>query len=320
MNKNIAIVVILIVVAGIFITIGVLRRSDDTTVRIAVIPKGATHNFWMAIRKGAEKAAAEVDAEIVWSPPEHEGDRERQIQILEDILVENVAGIVLAPNDDNALVPIVERIYDRQIPCVIIDSWINTKKFHSFAATDNFKGGVIAAQHMGKILNGKGNIIVIRYAQGSASTEKRENGFIQTIEKEFPNIKILDTKYGMETVDTAIQATEDLMTKNPNIDGLYACNETTSHGALKVLQDKGLAGKVKMVGFDFNEVLQDGLEQGHVSGLVVQNPFRMGYLGVKTVMAIRENKSVEEYIDTGVHLVTRENFWDTDIQAILFPK
>ncbi|MBN1845926.1 MAG: substrate-binding domain-containing protein [Sedimentisphaerales bacterium] len=320
MKKHTAIVIVLVLVAGLCIAIGLRRRSDSQTVRIAVIPKGATHNFWMSIRKGAEKAAGEVGAEIVWSPPEHEGDRERQIQILEDLLMEKVSGIVLAPNDDNALVPVVERIYDQKIPCIIIDSDIQTPKRHSFVATDNYEGGVIAARHLGETLDGRGDVIVIRYAQGSASTEKRENGFLQTMEKEFPQIRVVDTKYGMETVDTAIQATEDLLTKNPDVDGLYACNETTSHGALKVLQDKGLAGQVKMVGFDFNEVLQDGLEKGHISGLVVQNPFRMGYEGVKTVMAVRENQSVPEYINTGVRLVTRENLSDPDIQAVLFPK
>jgi ribose transport system substrate-binding protein len=240
-----------------------------------------------------------------------------QIQIIEDFITQKVSGIVLAPIDNKALVPSVEKIYARNIPCVIIDSGIDTDKYISFIATDNYKGGVIAAKRMGKILNGKGKIVVVKYAPGSASTMKRENGFINTIEQEFPEIEIVDTKYGMDTVETALQAAEDLLTKNAGIDGLFACNESTSVGALRALQSRGRAGKIKMVGFDAGGLLIEGVKTGAVDSLVVQNPYKMGYIGVQALIATLDGKKVDKRVDTGVVLVTKENLETGEIRDLV---
>ena len=318
MKKTLPIIIVLVVIAIVFIGIGIAKKDKQADKRrIAVIPKGTTHIFWQSIHSGAKKAGDEAGVEIFWNGPEREGNREKQIQIIEDFIIQKVSGIVLAPLDSKALVPSVEKIFARNIPCVIIDSGIDTNKYVSFVATDNYKGGVIAARRMGKILDGKGKIIVVKYAPGSASTTKRENGFIDTIKKEFPEIEIVDAKYGMDTVETALQATEDLLTKNTDIDGLYACNESTSVGALRALQSQGYAGKIKMVGFDAGELLIEGLKTGVVDSLVVQNPYKMGYEGVKIVVAKLDGKEVPRHIDTGVALITKENLETPEIQALL---
>ncbi len=318
MKKALPIIIVLVVIAIIFIGIGIANKGKQRSQRqIAVIPKGITHIFWESIRRGAEKAGAEAGVKIFWNGPEREGNREMQIQIIEDFITQKVSGFVLAPIDNKALVPSVEKIYARNIPCVIIDSGIDTDKYVSFVATDNYKGGVIAARRMGKILNGKGKIVVVKYAPGSASTMKRENGFINTIKKEFPEIEIVDTKYGMDTVETALQAAEDLLTKNVELDGLFACNESTSVGALRAMQSQGRAGKMKMVGFDAGGLLIEGVKTGAVDSLVVQNPYKMGYEGVKALIATLDGKKVERRVDTGVALVTKENLETPEIQALV---
>lgn len=311
-------VIVLAVLAVVFIVVGLIQKETDKTERrIAVIPKGTTHLFWKSVHAGAQKAGDEAGVKIFWNGPEREGDREKQIQIIEDFIVQKVSGIVLAPNDNKALVPVVEKVFEKNIPCVIIDSAVETDKIVCFAATDNYKGGVIAARRMGKILNGKGKIIVIKYAPGSASTMKREAGFINTIEKEFPGIKIVDTKYGWDTVETALQATEDLLTRNAELDGLYACNESTSSGALQALRSHGRAGKIKMVGFDAGELLIEALKSGAIDSLIVQNPYKMGYEGVKAVIARLDGKEVTKQIDTGVELVTKERLGEPEIKTLL---
>ena len=316
--KKAAAVIVFVVLAGVFIAIGLTRKaSHKTGRRIGVIPKGTTHIFWQAVRRGAERAGDEAGVTIFWNGPERESDRERQKQIVEDFIVQKVAGIVLAPNDSKALVPSVEKIFARGIPCVIIDSAIETDKIVSFAATDNYKGGVLAARRMGEILKGNGKIIVVKYVPGSASTTKRENGFIDTIKKEFAGIEIVDAKYGMDTPETALQATEDLLTKNVELDGLYACNASTAVGALQALRTQGRVGKIKMVGFDAEQALVDGLRAGDIDSLVVQNPFKMGYEGVKAVLAKLDGKDVPKRIDTGVELVTKERLEEPDIKALL---
>ncbi len=316
--KKILPIVLLAALAVLFIGIGIVRKGGDSgRRRIAVIPKGTTHIFWQSVRRGAEDAGAEAGVKIFWNGPERESDRDKQIQIIRDFVVQRVSGIVLAPLDSKALVPSVEQVYAKGIPCVIIDSAIETDKYVCFAATDNYKGGIIAAKRMGKILNGKGKIVVIKYMPGSASTTNREDGFIDTIRKEFPDIEIVDAKYGMDTVETALQATEDLLTKNAELDGLYACNASTAVGALQGLRSQGRAGRIKMVGFDTERALIDGLEEGIIDSLVAQNPYKMGYEGVKAVIAQLDGKKVEKRLDTGVALITKENLHTPKIQALL---
>ncbi len=319
MRKGLPIIIFLVVIAVVFIGIGIANKGKHAGKRtIAVIPKGTTHVFWQAVRAGAEKAGDEAGVQIFWTGPKRESDRQEQIQIIEDFIVRKVSGIVLAPLDSKALVPSVEKIYAKNIPCVIADSKIDdTDKYISFVATDNYQGGIIAARRMGKILNGKGRIIVIKYVPNSGSTTNRENGFIETIQKEFAGIEIVDTKYGMDTVETALQATEDLLTKNTNLDGLYGCNAPVSVGALRALESRGYAGKIKMVGFDAEKLLVDAVRNGIVDSLVVQDPFKIGYESVKTVINKLDGKEVPKRIDTGVHLITKDNLDEPEIKVLL---
>ncbi|MHC4482835.1 MAG: ABC transporter substrate-binding protein [Planctomycetota bacterium] len=317
MKKALALIV-LVAAAIVFVVIGLIRKGKREDVyRIAVIPKATTHFFWQSVRAGAQKAGAEAGVRIFWNGPERESDREKQIQIVEDFIVQKVSGIVLAPNDSKALVPLVEKIFARNIPCAIIDSGIDTEKYVCFAATDNYKGGVIAARRMGEILKGKGKIIVVRYMPGSASTTNRENGFIDAIKKEFPEIKIVDAQYGKDTRETALQATEDMLTRNADLNGLYACNASTSAGALRALESQGRARKMKMIGFDADEMLIDGLKAGVIDSLVVQNPYKMGYEGVRAVIDKLDGKKVRKRIDTGVELVTKERLAEPKIKDLL---
>lgn len=335
MNKNVLIVVFLLVAAvavgaGLFLKKGETTpaQSDPSEARniaekakavgpIAVIPKGTTHSFWNSVLAGARKAAKEQNVEIFWTGPDREGDREKQIQIVEDFIVKKVAGIVLAPTDAGALVPVVERAAAAGIPVVIIDSDIETDKRVSFVATDNYAGGALAAKRMGKILGGKGKVAVIKYMAGSASTTARENGFMETLKKEFPDIELVEARYGMDTVETALSAAEDVLTRHKELDGIFACNESTSRGTLRALESQGRADAVKMIGFDAADALIKGLQAGRIDALVVQNPQAMGYKGVGSVVAAIKGDRVKARIDTGVELVTRDRLSSPEIRALI---
>lgn len=335
LKKNVLILVFLMVAiaavgAGVF-----LKKGDDSSLQsntpevsnsaekpkrlgpIAVIPKGTTHSFWNSVLAGAQKAAKDNDVEIFWAGPDREGDREKQIQIVEDFIVKRVAGIVLAPTDAAALVPVIERAAVAKIPVVIIDSDVGTDKRVSFVATDNYAGGSVAAKHMAKLLGGKGKVAVIKYMAGSASTTARENGFIETLRKEFPDIVLVEDRYGMDTVETALSAAEDVLTRHKELDGVFASNESTSRGALRALESQGRTGSVKMIGFDAADSLLKGLEAGHIDALVVQNPQAMGYKGVGKVVAAIKGESVEGRIATEVELVTRDRLNSPEIRALI---
>jgi len=294
---------------------------------IAVIPKGTTHEFWKSINAGAVKAQRELAAQgiavnIIWKGPLKEDDREQQVQVVENFVGRRVSGIVLAPLDNKALVAPVETAVRGKIPVVIIDSGLASTVQSSFVATDNREGGRIAARNLGRILGGQGNVIMLRYAVGSNSTEEREAGFLEVIKSDFPAIKLLSTdQHAGATRDSAKRVAENLLSRyGQQVNGIFAVNESAAAGMLLALRDAGLAGgKVKFVGFDSGETLNAGLQAGDVQGLVVQNPLNMGYLGVKTVVAVLRGEKVPDRIDTGVGFVTRENFNDPAMADIVHP-
>ncbi len=236
---------------------------------------------------------------------------------MEDFIVKKVAGIVLAPTDAGALVPVVERAAAAKIPVIIIDSDIDTTKRVSFVATDNYAGGALAAKRMAKLLGGKGKVAVIKYMSGSASTTAREKGFMETLSKEFPSIELVEDRYGQDTVETALSAAEDVLTRNKELDGLFACNESTSRGALRALESQGRVDSVKMIGFDAADALLKGLESGRIQALILQNPEAMGYKGVSSAVAAIRGESVQSRIDTGVELVTKDRLNSPEIRALI---
>ncbi|MEI6210901.1 MAG: substrate-binding domain-containing protein [bacterium] len=291
---------------------------------IAVIPKGTTHEFWKSIHAGAIQAEQELGVKIIWKGPLKEDDREAQIRVVENFINTKVSGIVLAPLDDTALRAPVAAATKSGIPVVIIDSGLKSEDFASFVATDNYKGGFLGGEHLAKLLNGKGKVILLRYQEGSASTMEREKGFLDAIAKS-PEIKVVSAnQYGGATKDSAYKASENLL--NPlkakdhlTVDGIFCPNESTTFGMLRALQNAGLAGKVSFVGFDSSEKLVEALKKGEINGLILQNPVKMGYLGVKTLVAHLRGEQIEKRVDTGVGLVTRENMEQPEIKELLSP-
>src|SRR5262245_11432101 len=312
---------------GALLASGVALGAAGKTFTIAVIPKGTTHEFWKSINAGAFKARDELTAqgakvEVIWKGPYKEDDRDQQIQTVENFVSRRVDGVVLAPLDSQALVRPVEMAKRTKVPVVIIDSGLKSEDFVSFVATDNYKGGVLAGEYLGKVLGGKGNVILLRYAVGSASTEEREAGFLDTLKKKFPDIKLLsDSQYAGPTRETGYQASQNLLNRfGRDVQGIFAPCEPPTIGMAKALRDRGLAGgKVNMVGFDAGFQAVADLKNGDVQGLVVQNPVFMGYKGVMTMVEHLQGKKVEKRIDTGVVLVTPENMEQPAVKELLYP-
>ena len=303
------------------------RETDGTDLfRIAVIPKGTTHSFWRSIHAGAVKAERELKANgvnvtVTWKGPLREDDREQQIQVVEGFLSQGMNGIVLAPLDDRALVRPVEEALAAGIPTVIIDSALDSDSVVSFVATNNTRGGELAAEHMAKILNGKGRVLMLRYQEGSASTRNREEGFVRKMQSDFPGIDVISSdQYAGATRDTAKRASENLLNRyGDELHGIFCVNESATVGMLLALQDIDKAGKVVFIGFDSNEILIEALRSGHLQGVVVQNPFHMGYLGVKTMVDHLLGKPVEERVDTGVVMVRGDHLEEPETQTLLYP-
>lgn len=293
--------------------------------QIAVIPKGTTHSFWSTIHAGAVKAERElqaqgIDVHVVWKGPLREDDREQQIQVVEGFQSQGISAIVLAPLDAKALVRPVEEATRAGIPVVIFDSALDSKAAISFVATDNLKGGRLAGEHMGKLLNGKGKVLMLRYQEGSASTEAREEGFLAALKAGFPGITVISSdQHAGPTRDTAKRVAENLLNRYPDLQGVYCVNESSAAGMLLALQDLGRAGKVAFLGFDGHPVFVEAMAKGEMSGFILQDPFGMGYQAVKTAVQHLQGQKVPAMIDTGVHVITPANVKTPEMVQLLDP-
>ncbi|MFU7560850.1 substrate-binding domain-containing protein [Roseiconus sp. JC912] len=301
------------------------RSASDgkDVLRIAVIPKGTSHEFWKSVHFGAEKAAGEIGGvEVIWKGPVVESDTGSQIEVVKDMITRGVDGIVLAPNQKGGLVDAVDEAIGEGIPVVIFDSGLEKgPDIVSYVATDNFKGGQMAADAMAAALNEKGNVILLRYLAGSESTEQRENGFLDAIAN-YPEINVLSSdQYGGDNATEAKEKVDQLLQLHgDSLDGIFAVCEPNANGTLEAIKNAGQGGKIKFIAFDPSDSLITGLDNGTVHGIVLQDPVQMGYQSVKTIMAAINGKTAEEFQSTGEYLATPENMKDDEIQRLLKPQ
>lgn len=297
--------------------------TKGRTWRVAVVPKGTTHDFWKSIHAGAVKAARDLgNVEITWQGPEKEDDREQQVSLIQNLIGAHVDAICLAPLDDRALVAPVRQATAAGITVVIIDSGLQAeagKDYVSFVATDNKKGGEIAGDKLASLMGGKGKALLLRYQEGSASTALREEGFLSAVGKS-KDIQVVDPhRYAGPTRATAQEAAENLLSANGDIQGVFCPNESSTFGMLLALRGRGMAAKVKFIGFDSSDAMVDALRKGELDGLVLQNPMRMGELGVQIAVRALQGEKVEARIDTGVGLITKGTMDEPESKALLSP-
>lgn len=293
-------------------------QTSDKGIKIAVIPKGTTHSYWKSVQAGAMKAGEDLGVIILWQGPQKEDDRQMQIQVVQNFISRGVNAMVLAPLDDRSLVQPVNTAVKKGIPVVIIDSGLSGGDYSSFVATDNFMGGKMCAKKLAEEMSGKGKVAILRYQEGSASTGKREEGFLAGIKEYAPSIEIVvDNQYAGATIEKAFQTSQNMLNRYADIEGVFASNESATMGMLRALKTAGRAGKVKFVGFDANKDLLGALKAGEIQGLAVQDPYRMGYEGVKAAVAILKKQPFEKNVDTGVLMVTNENLATDEVKKLI---
>ncbi|MCA9176842.1 MAG: substrate-binding domain-containing protein [Planctomycetales bacterium] len=297
--------------------------GGDKPLRIAVIPKGTSHEFWKSVHFGARKAAEEIgNVEIVWRGPVVESDTGSQIEVVRNMITSRVDGIVLAPNQKGGLVDVVEESIDEGIPVVIFDSGLNEgPKIVAYVATDNRKGGQLAAEQLAKVINEKGNVILLRYIAGSESTEQREEGFLEGIAK-YPDIKVIssDQRGGDNATESKEKVDSLLQLHGEQLNGIFAVCEPNANGTLEALRNAGLNGKVKFIAFDPSDALIEAMKDGSCSGIVLQDPVEMGYQSVKTLVAsIKGEKPEAAFISTGEYVATPDNMAEERFQQLLKP-
>lgn len=298
-------------------------ESRTSKLRFAVIPKGTSHQFWRTVHAGAEAAAKEVgNVEILWKGPETEADTAGQINVVKNFITNRVDGIVLAPNHSQSLMDVVAEANAESVPVVIFDSGLGDgPKIVSQVATDNYRGGRLAAQCLADALGHKGNVIMLRYKPGSESTEQREAGFLEAMGEEKDMTVISSDQYaGTRTEESLAKATQVLNKYREQVNGIFAVCEPNCNGTLEALKQTGMAGKVQFVAFDASEMLIRGLDDRSVCGIVLQDPYEMGRQSVLALVRHIRGEHVDAVINTGEYVAKPDNRNEAPFDRLLGPE
>ena len=309
---------------GILVSFGLLLPSahaQDTNLNIVFIPKSSDTAFWKFMRQGCDRAVREAGyINFTWRGPAYENDVDSQIRIVNAYTRPEVNAMIVVPTDRERLLEPLQKAASLGIKIIVVDSGLAGDIHRSFITTDNTAGGKLAAKRVVELLQGSGKVLILRSVAGSASTDERGDGFVEYIKANAPKISIVADEYGGGSKGKVQAATMKLLKQYANLSAIFAVNEGSTDGVLRALRTTGLVGKIKLVGFDTSDFLLEGLEKREISGLVVQNPQLMGYMGVKAAIdAIKQLPVKEKTLFTEAKMVTPENFRSTEIQELLFP-
>ena len=310
-----------LIIAGILLLNMQTIASAQQKTKIVIIPKSGESVFWKSVRMGAKLGATALSGiEIIWDAPASEDNVDQQISILEKYAVDDISGIMLSPLSQNELAPIVSKAMNKKIPVLIFDSSLKGvpgKDYICFVGINNRKAGKLAGKHMAELLKGKGKVVLFRHVKGQANTTEREEGFLEAMAG-YPNIKLIEKdQYSGGTIEGAKKVGKSILDKLQAADGVFCPNEPTTVGMLYTLQDAKLAGKIKFVGFDSPSVVVDALKKGEVNALVVQDPARIGYQSMKSLVDHIRGKKIPKKINIDVQIVTKGNINNQEIQKLL---
>jgi len=287
---------------------------------IAFISKATSHLFFVSVHAGVRQAARDFHVEVLWNGPNDETDHSRQIQIVDAMVARQVDALAISATDERALVAPLLRARQAGIPVTVFDSGVNIEDYVSFVATDNFEAGCRAARLLAGLISNQGRVAMVMQKPGGTSTGLRERGFDETMAKEFPGIRIAARQYGMADPAKSRAAAENILTAHPDAAGIFASSEAASLGAIHAIRSRGLAGKVKLVTFDFSEDHVDALKDGTTDVMLVQDPFRLGYEAVKSLAEKLGGRTPVRRLDLPVRAIVRADLEKPDVRALLFPE
>lgn len=310
------------VLSSLFIAAAPVAFAADAPT-IPIIVKDTTSSYWQVVLAGARKAGKDLGVNVPELGAQAETDVNGQISILENAVAGNPAAIVIAPTQAEALgAPIDEAA--KKVKVIGIDSSAKTDSFTSFLTTDNEAGGRLAADGLAAAITAKygkaeGDIAIITAQPGAGSLEARRKGFEDEIAAKYPGLKLVADKYADGQAATGLNIATDLISANPDLKGMFASNQTMAEGVGQAIAENKAADKIKVIGFDPDDKTVAFLKDGTLAGLIAQDPYRMGYDGIKTALAASKGEKVEAHVDTGANLITTENMNSPRSQELLNP-
>ncbi|WP_373232584.1 substrate-binding domain-containing protein [Cohnella sp.] len=295
-----------------------IHTSPEKQKEIVLIVKSKEGEFWKTVKMGAEAAAKEFNVKLIFDGTKDETEVQSQIELVNKYLAYGSNGLILAANNYKELAASVTKANRMGVPVITIESEVDALEVRSFIGIDNYEAGRQAALRMKELTDSKGRFIILNYVRGSRNAEQREKG-IRDEWASTPDMKVVESAYCSSNSFLCGQMTKEMLTKHSRIDGILALNAVASIGAAEQLRKLKQDGNVKLVAFDNTPEELEWLQEGVIQATVIQNPFSMGYLGVKTAVAAMNRESVEKRIDTGTKVIDSENMFWLDNQKMLFP-
>ncbi len=292
--------------------------GDSGKPYIAIVSKGFQHQFWQAVKSGAEQAAEEFDVEITFEGPETEQQVDKQIEMLQSALDKKPDAIGFAALDSQASIPLLQQADSAGIPIIAFDSGVESDIPLATASTDNYAAAALAADKMAELIGEEGKVALVVHDQTSVTGIDRRDGFVETIEEKYPNIEIVDIQYGGGDHLKSTDAAKAIMQAHPDLKGIYGSNEGSAIGVVNAVKEMGKEGELTIIGFDSSKPQIDAIKDGTMAGAITQNPVGIGYETVKAAVAAMNGEEVEEVIDTGFYWYDKNNIEDEEIQAVIY--
>lgn len=295
-----------------------LSQDKNSGKKVTLIAKMLSGGYWNMVRQGAEAAAKEFGVELAYEAPNDENDVAGQVELMRKAVRSGTGALILAANDYKALSAEVELADREGIPVLTIDSNVDSKKVTSYIGTDNYKAGEQMGKKLIELTGGHARVAVVSFIQGTDNADQREKGLFDTIAR-YPEIQIAAKEYCRSNRQLASELTHRILTEGGQLDAIVALNTIASEGVAAEIERMGLGGKVKVIAFDNTEEEMDWLQDGIIQATVIQNPFSMGYLGVKYAAEALKGRKIPERVVTGTKVIDNENMFWMENQKLLFP-
>ncbi len=292
--------------------------DEKAEIYIPVISKGFQHQFWQAVKTGAERAAEDYGVTITFEGPETEAMVDKQIEMIEAALSKNPAAICLAALDSKAVIPLIERAAEEGIPVIGFDSGVDSDLIVATAATDNYAASMYAADKMAELIGGEGKVGMVVHDQTSKTGVDRRDGFKDRIEDKYPNIEIVDIQYGDGDQLKSTEIAKAMLTAHPDMAGFFGANEGSIIGVLNAINESGSDNEIIAIGYDSGKAQLDAIRAGVISGAISQDPIGIGYKAVEAAVKARDGEELEKNIDTGFIWYDASTMDDEDVAAVLY--
>ncbi|ASY63398.1 putative fucose ABC transporter, substrate-binding component [Sinorhizobium sojae CCBAU 05684] len=303
-------------VAALSLMAGATGAGAQDKLYVPLISKGFQHQFWQAVKAGADQAAAEFGVEVTFEGPDSESQVDKQIDMLAAALAKKPAAIGFAALDSQAAIPLLKQANDAGIPVIAFDSGVDSDIPQATAATNNAAAAALAADTLAELIGDAGKVAVVAHDQTSRTGVDRRDGFVNRMKEAHPNVEIVAIEYGGGDHLKSTEITKAILTANPDIKGIFGTNEGSAIGVVNGVKEQG--AKVVIIGYDSGKAQKDAIREGLMAGAITQNPVGIGYETVKVAVAAAKGEKIEKTIDTGFYWYDKTNIDSPEISAVLY--